>query len=160
MKSGVSTKLKILGFLLLIVAVVYYFFHFDLLPERVPIHYDASGNPNGYGSRWSAALFFPIMGAVMLLLHWSGTLDPMMMNYPVTVTQENVNRLHSLSLELLAFITFWMGIFSVYFSWITIANSTSQEIPELDNYLFWGLMAALFLGIFIYLIKMMKVKQV
>lgn len=47
--------------LLAIAPLLYYFYLWSSLPESIPIHFDAIGNPNGYGSK-------NIIGSVLLFL--------------------------------------------------------------------------------------------
>lgn len=38
------------------------------LPDRVPIHWDIHGKPDGYASKWFALLFFPLLNLGLFLL--------------------------------------------------------------------------------------------
>ncbi|HEY2852962.1 MAG TPA: SdpI family protein [Gemmatimonadaceae bacterium] len=52
------------------------------LPERVPIHWDAHGNVNGYGSRFAGAFTMPlVMLGLWLLLRLLPRIDPRRANY-------------------------------------------------------------------------------
>ncbi|HEX3025838.1 MAG TPA: SdpI family protein [Clostridia bacterium] len=52
------------------------------LPERVPIHWDMSGNVNGYGSKMTAAFLLPLINlGVYLLMLVSPKIDPRAKNY-------------------------------------------------------------------------------
>ena len=65
---------------LTLLPVVYLAMSWNLLPESMPIHFDASGQPNGYGSRWTY-VFLPVgLYVMMLVLPW---IDPKKANYPV-----------------------------------------------------------------------------
>lgn len=57
---------KWLPLALILGAFAFSFAVFQQLPERMPIHWDARGNPDGYGSRLVGALLLP----GMLLLIW------------------------------------------------------------------------------------------
>ena len=152
-----ANTLKQTGFVLLVLAAAYYFFHFPELPDRVPIHFDGQGNPNGYGSKLAGAGLFLIIGAVMFLFHSIRKKDPMTLNYPVQVTEKNVKKLHELSMELMSVMILWMGVFCVYYSWMVI-YAVSNPLPFYDNYVFWGLLVSLFILLLIYIFKMLKHK--
>lgn len=65
------------------------------LPERIPVHYNARGEPDGYGPKsmiW-------ILPSVTLILYIGLTIlnrFPHIFNYPVKVTAENAERLFTL----------------------------------------------------------------
>ncbi|GAB6136258.1 SdpI family protein [Thermococcus prieurii] len=50
-------QLGLLGFYLILVALFW-----DKLPERVAVHFSASGRPNGYMDRFSGLIVFPVLG--------------------------------------------------------------------------------------------------
>jgi len=57
MKPYLLAQLGLLGFYLLLVALSW-----DRLPERVAVHFSASGQPNGYMDRFSGLIVFPVLG--------------------------------------------------------------------------------------------------
>ncbi|KPM48601.1 DUF1648 domain-containing protein [Jiulongibacter sediminis] len=145
----------LLGFFLLLWAVVYFFMYYNAMPERVAMHFDGEGQPNGLGSRLEASAVFIIMAVVMLIMHFVKKMDPEMMNMPVKKTKENLPVLYQISKELLSFIIFWCGAFSLFISYqmvqIALANNS-----ELSDWLFWFLLIGLFIMIGYYILKMRK----
>jgi len=67
-KNKGTLALEIACFLLVIAAVVAAFVVLPLLPEIVPIHWNAAGQIDGWGPSWFAAFLIPLIMAVMLLL--------------------------------------------------------------------------------------------
>ena len=58
-------------------AWVFSFAVYSRLPERVPIHWNMAGEPNGYGSRIEAAFLLPVMMLAMWgILQWYPSRDP------------------------------------------------------------------------------------
>ena len=52
------------------------------IPSRVPVHWDASGNVNGYGGKFEALLLMPIITiGIYLLLLFIPRIDPGKANY-------------------------------------------------------------------------------
>jgi uncharacterized membrane protein len=50
---------------------------YSKLPEQVPVHWNAAGQVDRYGSRFEGAFIMPILNAAMLLLFtWLPALDP------------------------------------------------------------------------------------
>jgi uncharacterized membrane protein len=73
------------------------------LPERIPVHFDGMGNPNGWGSSQSLPLL-PLIAIGVYLLLTMVSRFPAYFNYPVKVTEENRERLQSLTIEMLAWV--------------------------------------------------------
>jgi uncharacterized membrane protein len=100
------------------------------IPARIPMHFDVTGRPNGWGpsrSLWGLVFGGLVMYAVLTLV----SRYPTAFNYPVKVTDENRPRLQALSLELLS----WMklevlGLFSaIQYLIVTGARSASLPLP-------------------------------
>ena len=58
-------------------AVVFSLAVYSRLPERVPVHWGVSGEPDRYGSRLEGAFLVPaIMAAVFVFMRWLPSIDP------------------------------------------------------------------------------------
>jgi len=63
--------------LLLILSVIASFWFYNHMPDIVPVHWDISGQANGFSSRAFAAFFFPaLIVAIYLLMIFLPYLDP------------------------------------------------------------------------------------
>lgn len=70
------------GGILTLLCLVTGFLAYPYLPEKVPTHWNAAGEIDGWGSAWQGAFMFPlIMLAVYLLLIFLPKLDPKRKNY-------------------------------------------------------------------------------
>jgi uncharacterized membrane protein len=86
----------------------------ERLPDRIPTHFDLSGNPNGWGSP-GALWLLPIVAVVFYLAITITSRFPSAFHYPVRVTQENLPRLQAISLQMIA----WLKAESLcLFAWI------------------------------------------
>ncbi|MFY9854009.1 MAG: DUF1648 domain-containing protein [Terracidiphilus sp.] len=89
------------------------------LPDRIPTHFDATGNPNG----WGPASTLWLLPAVAIALYLGMTLMsrfPASFNYPVKLTEENSARLKGLSLDMLAWVRLEIICLFAYIQWSTI----------------------------------------
>ena len=106
-----------LGALAVLFWVTYHALHGpDPLPDRIPTHFDAAGNPNGWGSP-SSLLLLP---AVALAIYLSITLVsrfPSAFNYPVRVTPENHARLEALALGMVSWLKMEMVCLFTWIQW-------------------------------------------
>jgi hypothetical protein len=64
---------------------------FFLMPGTVPVHFNISGEPDSWGSRWMIWLLPFIAVAASLLLALVHKV-PQYINYPVQITKENAQR--------------------------------------------------------------------
>jgi uncharacterized membrane protein len=76
MKTSKTIKELFIG-CITVAPLVYYLYLWSSLPATIPIHFDAHGNPNNYGSRSYIAitLFFLTIG-IYLLLRYIPKIDP------------------------------------------------------------------------------------
>jgi len=73
------------------------------LPDRVPTHFDAAGNPNAWGSP-TGMIILPVIAAGLYLLMSLVTRFPGAFHYPVRVTRLNIERLQSVTLDMIAWL--------------------------------------------------------
>tara|TARA_R110001592_G_scaffold6901_3_gene38104 strand:- start:2555 stop:3073 length:519 start_codon:yes stop_codon:yes gene_type:complete len=86
--SGVDIGMELLGGLSLIGIWVLVFLNFQDLPETIPIHFNAAGKADGFGSKWSI-LTLPIIASVLYVGMTILNKYPHVFNYPESMTEEN-----------------------------------------------------------------------
>ncbi len=123
-------KEKLIQELLLIVLtvlpIIYLAANWNLLPESMPIHFDAHGTPNGYGSRW-VYVWLPI-GLYFLMLVLP-KIDPRKANY--IIFQESYFKLR---LILAVFIGFLNS--AIIWSVVNKTDSIQKFLPLTIFFLF------------------------
>jgi uncharacterized membrane protein len=85
---------------LLLIATAYYM---CALPETVPLHFDARGIPDRYGSKWWI-IIFPVIAGFLYVLLTALNKYPHTFNYMVRITQENAFRQYSLAMRFMRFL--------------------------------------------------------
>ncbi|HEY1256522.1 MAG TPA: DUF1648 domain-containing protein [Terracidiphilus sp.] len=86
----------------------------NLLPERIPTHFNSAGNPDGWGPA-STLLVLPAVAVGLYLFISLLSLFPALFKTPVRVTEENRVRLQALNLQMVA----WLKLELVcLFAWI------------------------------------------
>jgi hypothetical protein len=91
----------------------------DRLPDKIPTHFDLSGNPNGWGSP-SMLLVLPIMAAGIYGLITLVSFFPGAFNYPVRVTPENQPRLQALALQMVAWLKVELAFLLTVLQWFIL----------------------------------------
>ncbi len=84
-------RLAIVLLLLLIAGTVYSYFQ---LPDIIPIHFDAAGNPDSYGNKATLFLLPGIAILMFLFISYINT-HPEWFNYAVQITAENAREQYS-----------------------------------------------------------------
>ncbi len=82
------TGVALLCILLMLGLNLYYY---DLIPERIPTHFNAAGKPDGYGGKITLWLLFGLSILVFVILNFAGR-HPHLGNYSVPITEENAPR--------------------------------------------------------------------
>lgn len=121
-------SLTALGFQLAITTLA--LFGSQRLPERIPIHFDALGNPNAWGSP-AMLLLLPSVAVINYLLFTVVTKFPSAFNYPVRVTVANRLRLQGLALDMIAWLKAEIVCLFARMQWATIevARHPQQGMP-------------------------------
>ena len=73
------------------------------LPQTIPIHFDASGNADGFGNKGMIWLL-PAIGMVMIPLMLFLRRFPWLSNVPIKITEENAEFQYGLIIKLLGFL--------------------------------------------------------
>ncbi len=96
------------------------------LPDRIPTHFDAAGDPNGWGSP-NMLWLLPVIGASLYLVITVISQFPTSFRYSVQVTEANRARLQGVTLSMLAWLKAELvGLFAVLQWWMIQAARSSQ----------------------------------
>ena len=100
---------------------------FPELPDRVPRHFDATGQADAWGPRMMV-WFLPIVNAAVYLLLGFVSRRPHLSNLPIEVTARNADRIY----RLVRFQTVWLKAFITgmlaYMSWRTIEKAQGSDV--------------------------------
>lgn len=100
------------------------------LPQRIPTHFDAAGNPNGWGTS-TMLLLLPGTAVFIYLLFTVVTRFPSAFNYPVRVTAQNRSQLQALALNMIAWLKVELICLFTWIQWATIqvVRHPQQGLP-------------------------------
>ena len=105
--------------LLIILPAIY----FRDLPDTIPVHFNAAGNPDGFGSR-TTLWILPLTGAFMYILMTIVEAFPHIYNFPVEITEENAPAQYRLATRLIRILKTVILIMFSYISYQTINTAT------------------------------------
>lgn len=127
------------------------------LPARVPMHFDLTGEPDGWGGRGSVLLLPGTAIFLYLLLSGVQLLPARWYNYPVPLTDENRNRQHRLAKGLIVALK---AAVCGLFAHLTLAvlESALGRADGLGPWLVFGWLAVIFGLIGVYLSRALRVR--
>jgi hypothetical protein len=96
------------------------------LPDRVPTHFDAAGNPNGWGPP-SGMMLLPIIGGGLYLIMSVVTRFPDAFHYPVRTTPGNIVRLQTLTLDMIAWLKLELACLFLGLQWAYIHSARTGD---------------------------------
>lgn len=100
---------------LILMTTVYYF----KLPDQIPIHFDAKGNPDNYGSKMIMWIIVFIGVALMSGLHYLNRF-PHTFNYMTKITEENAQYQYKIATRMMRAMNVMIGLIFCYIQWGTI----------------------------------------
>ncbi|MGD0941600.1 MAG: DUF1648 domain-containing protein [Terracidiphilus sp.] len=102
------------------------------LPERIPIHFDAAGNANGWGSP-AALIMLPVVAAGLYVLITVISLLPTGVRSAVQLTAESRERIQTLTRQMLAWIKAELTALFLCIQWFILAGirEGTNDIPAL-----------------------------
>lgn len=99
----------------------------DHLPDRIPTHFDISGNPNGWGSPRVLMLLPAIATGQYLLMTVLGTIRMRSYNLPVRVTAANLPFIQERTGVMVSWLKLEFLCLFTYVQWAIIQAARSRE---------------------------------
>ncbi len=130
--------------------------HFGELPDRIPIHFDGRGEPNGWGPR-AAVWLIPLLGLGLYVMMTFMNRFPHTFNYPVKITAENAEYHYRLTTRLIRFLKTFICVAFALITWHIIAVAKG-ELAGLPGWFLWVFLAGTILPTFVYFFLISKKK--
>lgn len=111
------------------------------LPDRIPTHFDAAGNPNGWGSP-SMMMLMPVIAFATWLTLTVVSRFPAAFHYPVSAVPELLPRLQSLTQQMLVVLKAELTCLFAALQWIFIRSARTG-----DGHLFGAILPIVLAGV-------------
>lgn len=138
-----DVAVQVAGWVLVLGAAVDLALRMPTLPDRVPVHFDAAGNPDRWGSPGEAWAGVAVMLLVQVMLTLVARV-PDKHNYPVRVTEENAQRLYRVSEQMLAHLVLAVGVLTLG---MTRSTTTDDGLGPLVGIGLAGTLVATVVGV-------------
>ena len=155
--SIVEMIVELVILLLVIGTVVFTLLTFLKLPETVPTHIGVKGQVDGFGNK-GILLAMPIIGFVFYIGLSILQRFPNIYNFPVEVTENNVEALHLLGVKLVRCTKLFMVLLTSFGTYEFIELAKGRYL-KFGIAVFAWLVALMMVMVFYYIIKMMRQKE-
>ncbi len=140
----VESASAILTILLIILPIYFY----NQLPDTIPTHFNALGEPDSYGSK-NTIWILPVIGLILYVGLTILNKYPHVFNYPVEVTESNAGKLYQTATRVIRILKLIITSIFVYLCYGTI-NSGINDANGLGTW---------FLPVFIVIIAVLLVSM-
>lgn len=141
----------------LFVAVIFYtLIQWNQLPEQVPIHFNALGEVDNYGSKW-VLLLVPMISVGLLGLLEFFERHPEWHNYPSRLNETNAPRFYQSSQELLNRVKNLSILLMAYIQWEIVRVGLGHS-NAMSQWIFGGLLALMVIVMIMGVVQQRKIK--
>ena len=117
--------LETIGLLLLVGMIVFVYTQWNQIPQQVPMHYNAMGEIDSWGSKYEI-FFLPAISILLYVFITAVSFFPHIWNVPVKITDENKEGVYISTKDLLLFLK--VEILTSFF-YINYHTVTAQPLP-------------------------------
>jgi uncharacterized membrane protein len=156
-RTIVDWIIEFAAFTFVVFLIVLPIINYSHLPETIPVHFNAAGEADGYGSR-TTLWILPVTGLFMWFMFTVLEAFPHIFNYPVKITAENAETQYRLAIRLLRVLkTVILIIFSfISFKTIDTAGGSASGLGKAFLPVF---LILVFGVILVYFVKSVNNKQ-
>jgi len=122
-RTSFDWVLEFVAFAFLFILITLPLIYLKDLPGSIPVHFNASGQPDDYGSR-SSLFLLPVTGIFMYLLMTILEAFPHIYNFPVKITIENAPVQYRIATRLIRILKTVVLVLFSFISFQTIKTAT------------------------------------
>lgn len=155
--TATDKAIELVGWICLIGIWILTLSNYYSLPETIPIHYNGTGEADGFGKKWNI-LTLPIVSSILFVGLTILNKYPHIFNYPSTITEENAMQQYTNATRLIRFLKLVILIIFGLIVFKTIQNVNGNA----DGLGVWFLpltMGMIFIPIVFFLINAGKDKK-
>lgn len=142
--------------LILMGTIVYIFMQWTYLPSHMPIHFNAKGEADGWGSR-RVLLIIPAFSLLLYIGLAKLARYPHLYNYPIEITEQNAESQYVMARQLICWMKLEVIMLFGYIEWSTI-RAAQDLSSEMGVWLLPIIFFVLFGTLAIYFIRALKGK--
>lgn len=156
-KSNTEKAVEYMTFGLLMLSALYTIYHYDNLPDNVPIHFNHKGEVDRYDSK-DSIWGLHIIGFVLIYLMYHLSKFPHIFNYPQKITEENAEKFYNDAVKMIRYTNICLALLFVLINYEIVQLALNDKLTSLP--VITGLIIVIIVLItvapFIYLVKYLK----
>ena len=155
--SSTDIVLEVIGWIAVLFIWVLIISSYSHLPDTIPIHFNGSGKPDGFGGK-ANILALPILATVIFIGLTILNRFPFVFNYPTIITEENAFRQYTNATRLVRYLKLIVVVIFGLIVYKTIQSTQGQS----DGLGVWFLpltLGAVFIPLAYFAIKSFKIKK-
>lgn len=156
-QTSLDRLLSVAGWLALAGLWAFALYHVSYAPEIVPTHFDGSGAPDDYGSRWSL-LILPGIATFVFIAFTILSRFPHIFNYAVKITPANAAHQYRLATRFMHVEKLAIMLVIAMVIRLTVRSAESASAPPETRMLF-VVLGLLLVPTFVYLFLSLRDKQ-
>jgi len=118
-KEFIDSLIEGITYLVIFLLIAIPAFYYNQLPDKVPTHFDAAGNPDDYGSKQMIWLL-PVIGIFLFAVLHQVTKYPHTFNYLKAITEDNALRQYTLASRLMRALNLVVCSMFCYITWQSV----------------------------------------
>jgi len=147
--QSIDIVIELASITVLLLMWVHLILEFGNLPDSIPSHFNAAGEPDNYSNKlflW----FLPALASVIFLGLFLLNRFPHLHNYMVNITEENALRQYRFSTRVLRVVNFLCGLIFAYINYQIILGATNNASDLGIGFVITVIGTSILLPIFIY----------
>lgn len=125
-RTQLDWLIDIAAFSFTVIMIVIPIINYSHLPETIPVHFNAAGEPDGYGSR-SSIWILPVTGLLIWITFTVLEAFPQIYNFPVKITPENAETQYRMATRLIRVLKTVILVLFAFISMRTINTAGGAE---------------------------------
>jgi uncharacterized membrane protein len=125
--EAVDIIVEFMSITLIILMWTYCIYNFNALPETIATHFNAAGEPDGFGSKQTIWII-PILSTVLYSGLFILNQFPHIHNYMVNITEENALKNYRFSTRLLRVVNFLCVLLMAYITYMIIESALGAKL--------------------------------
>jgi len=149
--TGLDKLLEAIIWILIIIHWVMVLYFYPKLPESIPIHFNAHGEVDGYGSP-NTLFDLPIISTITIVGMSILCRFPHIFNFPMQITPENIERQYKNAIRLLRVLNLLIATLFVCITYEVIAVATNKHFVEI-GWIMPVILVLIFVTLIVYFVK-------
>jgi uncharacterized membrane protein len=130
-KNSWDFLLQFLSPSVLLFSILYLYWKLPTLPEIIPVHFNGSGKPDGWGPKHTLWFLPSLLAGLHALFFWL-LRNPKRFNYPVAITTSNEIYIETLTRRFMRFLLLiiTIGLTGILFHLLQSIPTGNSDLPE------------------------------